>query len=168
MDSCSWRHRHKRKRGRWQHGQPSTLLALSEFGPRSLIYHQGRMYRVVRAKLNVGSADHISGNSQLATISSLVCSQCGYGHLGEPGGTQPLVNCCENCGALLTEHDWVRELYRIETVETVAVERITINDEDRQRQGLNCKPPIASCQVPMGSSSSARPMSGGVKIFWPN
>jgi hypothetical protein len=42
------------------------------------------MYRVVRAKLNVGSADHISGNSQLATISSLVCSQCGYGHLGEP------------------------------------------------------------------------------------
>lgn len=112
------------------------FLALSEFGPRSLIYHQGRMYRVVRAKLNVGSADHISGNSQLATISSLVCSQCGYGHLGEAGGAQPLVNCCENCGALLTEHDWVRELYRIETVETVAVERISINDEDRQRQGF--------------------------------
>lgn len=112
------------------------FLALSEFGPRSLIYHQGRMYRVVRAKLNVGSADHISGNSQLATIASLVCSQCGYGHLGEPGGVQPLVNRCENCDALLTEHDWVRELYRIETVETVAVERISINDEDRQRQGF--------------------------------
>lgn len=112
------------------------FLALSEFGPRSLIYHQGRMYRVVRAKLNVGSADHISGNSQLATISSLVCSQCGYGHLGEPGGAQPLVNRCENCDALLSEHDWVRELYRVETVETVAVERISINDEDRQRQGF--------------------------------
>lgn len=112
------------------------FLALSEFGPRSLIYHQGRMYRVVRAKLNVGSADHISGNSQLATISSLVCSQCGYGHLGDPGGAQPLVNRCENCDALLTEHDWVRELYRVETVETVAVERISINDEDRQRQGF--------------------------------
>lgn len=112
------------------------FLALSEFGPRSLIYHQGRMYRVVRAKLNVGSADHISGNSQLATISSLVCSQCGYGHLGEADGAQPLVNCCENCDAPLTENDWVRELYRIETVETIAVERISINDEDRQRQGF--------------------------------
>ncbi|MHB1320147.1 MAG: DUF1998 domain-containing protein [Acidithiobacillus ferrivorans] len=112
------------------------FLGLSEFGPRSLIYHQGRMYRVVRAKLNVGSADHISGNSQLATIASLVCSQCGYGHLGAPGGSDPLVNRCENCDALLTEHDWVRELYRIETVETVAVERISINDEDRQRQGF--------------------------------
>jgi Lhr-like helicase len=111
------------------------FLALSEFGPRSLVYHQGRMYRVVRAKLNVGSADHISSNSQLATLASRICSQCGYGHLGEPGGNEPLVNRCENCDALLGEDDWVRELYRIETVETVAVERISINDEDRQRQG---------------------------------
>ena len=112
------------------------FLALSEFGPRSLIYHQGRMYRVVRAKLNVGSSDHISGNSTLATITSRVCSECGYGHLGQPGGDEPLVERCENCDALLTEENWVKELYRIETVETVPVERISINDEDRQRQGF--------------------------------
>ncbi len=112
------------------------FLALSEFGPRSLIYHQGRMYRVVRAKLNVGNSEHISGNSNLATITSRVCSQCGYGHLGQPGGEEPLVERCENCDALLTEEDWVKELYRIETVETLPVERISINDEDRQRQGF--------------------------------
>ncbi len=112
------------------------FLALSEFGPRSLIYHQGRMYRVVRAKLNVGSADHISGNSTLATIASRVCSQCGYAHMGQEDGAEPLHNLCENCGALLTDQDWVRSLYRIETVETVPVERISINDEDRQRQGF--------------------------------
>jgi hypothetical protein len=74
------------------------FLALSEFGPRSLIYHQGRMYRVVRAKLNVGSADHISGNSQLATVASRVCSQCGYAHMGGEDGTEPHHNLCENCG----------------------------------------------------------------------
>lgn len=112
------------------------FLALSEFGPRSLIYHQGRMYRVVRAKLNVGNSDHISGNSSLATITSRICSQCGYGHLGQPGGEEPLVERCENCDALLIEDGWVKELYRIETVETVPVERISINDEDRQRQGF--------------------------------
>ncbi|RDH46487.1 DUF1998 domain-containing protein [Zooshikella ganghwensis] len=112
------------------------FLALSEFGPRSLIYHQGRMYRVVRAKLNVGNSDHISGHSTLATISSRVCSQCGYGHLGQPGGEEPLVERCENCDALLAEDDWVKELYRIETVETHPVERISINDEERQRQGF--------------------------------
>lgn len=112
------------------------FLALSEFGPRSLIYHEGQMYRVVRAKLNVGSADHVSGNSTLGTVSARICSQCGYGHLGEENETEPLANCCENCDALLTEHDWVNQLYRIETVETVAVERISINDEERQRQGF--------------------------------
>jgi hypothetical protein len=31
----------------------------------------------------------------------------------------------------------VRSLYRIETVETIPVERISINDEDRQRQGFD-------------------------------
>ena len=112
------------------------FLALSEFGPRSLIYHQGRMYRVVRAKLNVGSADHISGNSTLTTVASRVCNQCGYAHMGAEDGTEPLQNCCENCCALLTDLDWVRNLYRIETVETIPVERISINDEDRQRQGF--------------------------------
>jgi hypothetical protein len=100
------------------------------------IYHQGRTYRVIRAKLNVGSADHVSGNSQLATVSSLVCSQCGYGHLSEKPDDVAKINCCENCAAPLTENDWVKELYRIETVETVPTERISINDEERQRQGF--------------------------------
>jgi hypothetical protein len=112
------------------------FLALSEFGPRSLIYHQGRTYRVVRAKLNVGSSDHVSGNSTLATITTRVCSQCGYAHIGDVGANEPIVDRCENCDALLTDLDWVKNLYRIETVETVPVERISINDEDRQRQGF--------------------------------
>jgi len=112
------------------------FLALSEFGPRSLIYHQGRTYRVIRAKLNVGSTDHVSANSQLATLSSLVCSQCGYGHIGEKADDAQVINTCENCGVPLGEDDWVKELYRIETVETIATERISINDEERQRQGF--------------------------------
>ena len=112
------------------------FLALSEFGPRSLIYHQGRMYRVVRAKLNIGSSEHISGTSSLSTISSRVCCNCGYAHMGEPGGAEPIAERCENCDTLLTDQDWVKNLYKIETVETVQVERISINDEDRQRQGF--------------------------------
>lgn len=112
------------------------FLALSEFGPRSLIYHQGRTYRVIRAKLNVGSAEHVSGDSRLATLSSQVCGQCGYGHLGETAEDVVNPDRCENCGALLTESDWIRELYRIETVETLPTERISINDEERQRQGF--------------------------------
>jgi hypothetical protein len=132
------------------------FLALSEFGPRSLIYHQGRMYRVVRAKLNVGSADHVSGSSQLSTIASRICSQCGYGHLGEPGEGEPLMDRCENCDALLTDSDWVKELYRIETVETVPVERISINDEDRQRQGFELQTTFRFLPGPDGAIQKNR------------
>jgi Lhr-like helicase len=112
------------------------FLALAEFGPRSLIYHEGRMYRVKRAKLNVSSAEHLSGANTLGTISARICSQCGYGHLGDSQGGEPLANCCESCGTLLGKDDWVNHLYRIETVETVQEERISINDEERQRQGF--------------------------------
>jgi len=113
------------------------FIALSEFGPRSLIYHEGRMFRVIRAKLNVGAAEHVSANSQLSTITARICSRCGYGHLGDEDATEPLVNVCEHCGTTLTDDDRVSKLYRIEAVETIPVERISINDEDRQRQGFD-------------------------------
>jgi Lhr-like helicase len=132
------------------------FLALSEFGPRSLIYHQGRMYRVVRAKLNLGNADHISGNSSLATIASRVCSACGYAHMGQEGGGDPIVDRCENCDALLTDNDWVKNLYRIETVETVPVERISINDEDRQRQGFELQTTYKFLPGPDGKISKVK------------
>ena len=112
------------------------FLALSEFGPRSLIYHQGRMFRVTRAKLNVSTADHISGDSQLATVNALVCTACGYGHLGREDKPEPDSSVCEHCRQPFTHESRVNDLYRIETVETKAVERISVNDEDRQRQGF--------------------------------
>lgn len=112
------------------------FIALSEFGPRSLIYHEGRMFRVIRAKLNVGAAEHVSANSALATVSARICSHCGYGHLGEVDSAEPLANVCEHCGTALTDDDRVAQLYRIEAVETMPVERISINDEERQRQGF--------------------------------
>lgn len=113
------------------------FLALSEFGPRSLIYHEGRMFRVTRAKLNVTAADHISSDSRLATINALVCTHCGYGHLGKPQEPEPKDHVCDQCGEVFEPESRVNELYRIETVETKAVERISVNDEDRQRQGFD-------------------------------
>lgn len=132
------------------------FLALSEFGPRSLIYHQGRMYRVNRAKLNVGSGEHISGSGQLATISSRICGQCGYGHLGQTGSAELLTELCHNCAALLTEDDWVKELYRIETVETESVERISANDEERQRQGYELQTTYRFLPSPNGEIQQDR------------
>ena len=111
------------------------FLGLSEFGPRSLIYHQGRTFRVERAKLNISSPDQVSASGSLATVSACVCGECGYGHMGTNDKPDPDKNVCEHCGAILLDENMVKDLYRIETVETKAVERITVNDEERQRQG---------------------------------
>ncbi|MEW6519201.1 MAG: DEAD/DEAH box helicase [Thermodesulfobacteriota bacterium] len=112
------------------------FLALSEFGPRSLIYHEGRTYRVIRAKLNVSAADHVTADTTLATVSARICAHCGHGHMGEESSPDPLSNVCDNCGTPLTDQGRINSLYRIETVETIPVERISVNDEERQRQGF--------------------------------
>jgi len=142
------------------------FLALSEFGPRSLIYHEGRTYRVVRAKLNVSSADHITGDSSLSTISARICPSCGYGHLGEENAPDPAANVCENCSTPLSDQGRINNLYRIETVETIAVERISVNDEERQRQGFELQTTYRFLPGPDGliQQSRASVYSGGKEL----
>lgn len=113
------------------------FLALSEFGPRSLIYHEGRMFRVQRAKLHVTAGDAMSAGARLPTINSLVCEACGYGHLGRPEDPEPRQSICDFCGEQFRPESRINELYRIETVETIPVERISVNEEERQRQGFD-------------------------------
>jgi hypothetical protein len=70
-------------------------------------------------------------------LNALVCTHCGYGHLGRPEDPEPKHHVCDHCGEGFTPESRVNELYRIETVETKAVERISANDEERQRQGFD-------------------------------
>ncbi|WP_221028907.1 DEAD/DEAH box helicase [Actomonas aquatica] len=112
------------------------FLALAEFGPRSLIYHEGKMFRVDRTKLNIQSSDSISANSELATVNALVCTRCGHGHLGNNEQPMPSESTCDHCGQALTDDGLVKGLFRIETVETKVQERISVNEEERQRQGF--------------------------------
>jgi superfamily II DNA/RNA helicase len=117
----------------------SRFLALSEFGPRNLLYHEGNTFRVTRAKLNAagGAGTGADAGSRLGTISARICSHCGYCHPGEtPLRPEPIQNVCEHCGAPLSDSGRIGDLYRVETVETERVERITANDEERQRQGF--------------------------------
>ena len=87
--------------------------------------------------VNVTAADHISSDSRLATINAVVCTHCGYGHLGRQEDPEPKDPVCDHCGQPFTPESRVNELYRIETVETKPVERISVNEEDRQRQGFD-------------------------------
>lgn len=111
--------------------QRPRFLALSEFGPRSLVYHEGRAYRVVRARIALTSMDQATAAAELATRSVRICPACGAAHF------EPHWNTCHACNAPLAGATAINGLYRIENVDTEAVERITANDEDRFRQGFD-------------------------------
>jgi superfamily II DNA/RNA helicase len=126
----------------------SRFLALSEFGPRSLIYHQGKVFRVVKAKLNAATTLAMAdGSTQLTTNDAIICENCGYGTLESGYATAP--ERCPSCGELLTENMRINSLYRIETVETRLVQRISMNDEERQRVGYD----LQTCYVFAGSDA---------------
>jgi Lhr-like helicase len=115
-------------RGRQTYLQRPRFLALAEFGPWSLVYHEGRAFRVVRALVNQQSA--ATAELQLPTQTVRICAGCGAGHFRED------VSLCHACGASLSAAEVIREVFRIENVATLPAERITANDEERQRQGF--------------------------------
>ena len=107
--------------------QRARFLAISEFGPQSLVYHEGRAFRVDRALLK-DAGDRADG--LLTTQSRAMCRTCGAGHPGEHPEN------CHVCGSALGEAILIHNLYRVENVGTHHAERITSNDEERKRQGF--------------------------------
>ena len=108
--------------------QRARFLAISEFGPRSLIYHEGRAYRVMKAKL---PPEVRTGNgSELATKDIYICPNCGACHEGE-------VDRCHACDATMAGEVPVKHTLRIDNVEAAPADRITANDEERVRQGFD-------------------------------
>ncbi len=109
------------------------FLALSEFGPLSLIYHQGATYEVHKIKL---AAQDNQVGQKLPTREIQVCSQCGHSFFIPTGGT-PL-DVCEHCQTELTkDRNSIYNLYKVETVETRRKEQINAMMEERQRQGYD-------------------------------
>ena len=128
----------KGKIGRENFLSRPRFLALSEFGPYSLIYHEGSQYRVVRAMLSVGAEDQVSVGAKLSTEVARVCPACGYGHFRN----QRDADRCVSCNAPLADSVAVQNLYRIENVSTRRAERITANEEERTRQGYEMQTTI--------------------------
>ena len=117
-------------RGRQTYLQRPRFLALAEFGPRSLVYHEGRAYRVVRALLSLGHRESATPDARLPTRAVRICASCGAGHFGDDR------SMCHACGESLGNAEVVGNTYRIENVATYPAEHITANDEERQRQGF--------------------------------
>jgi Lhr-like helicase/very-short-patch-repair endonuclease len=128
----------KGKIGRENFLSRPRFLALSEFGPYSLIYHEGSQYRVTKAMLSVGANDQVSVGAKLTTDVARICPVCGYGHFRN----QRDADRCVSCNAQLADAVTVQNLYRIENVSTKRAERITANEEERVRRGYEMQTTI--------------------------
>ena len=127
------------------------FLALSEFGPRSLIYHDGRVFRVVKVKFQANELNRVAADGRLPTISGKVCPRCGYGAFEFPGGR--VFDVCPACGTPFGTDDLVPKLYPVEVVEARETDRITAQDEERERQGFDI---LATYSYPNDDPASAR------------
>jgi superfamily II DNA/RNA helicase len=107
--------------------QRPRFLAISEFGPNALIYHEGARYQVTRIALPRGHSG--DGAADVVRSRLKVCDSCGYHHEADPGP-----DMCEECGERLS-HTWT-ELLQLQTVITRRRERISADEEERNRVGF--------------------------------
>lgn len=120
----------RRRRGADEFISRPRFLAISEFGPRALVYHEGSRYRVYKVNLDFGSED-IEATHELSTVLMKRCTACGYAHI-ETGGA---LEVCDRCGEALEKPSEITNLVHLQNVSLKLAQRITCDEEERQRFG---------------------------------
>ncbi len=117
-------------RGRNDYISRPRFLAITEFGPRAIVYHEGVRYQILRVILPPSPEDQ----GEVGTTTAKVCPDCGYLHFALRG---PLADHCEHCGTLLDGA--MTDLFRLQNVVTRRAEQITSDEEERTRMGYEIR-----------------------------
>ena len=112
----------ERRRGSYL--QRPRFVAIGEFGPGALIYHEGQRYQVTRVQVPAGAEA-----GDVATSEARICANCGYWH-----DRQAHVNRCEECGTELGGA--LSGMMQLQTVHTTRRHRISSDEEERRRGGF--------------------------------
>jgi very-short-patch-repair endonuclease len=105
------------------------FLAISEFGPRAVIYHEGSKYVINKVILPVSDAVASDGRDVLTQRAKL-CQACGYLHQVTQGEG---VDLCERCRRPLEAP--LSSLFRMQNVSTRRRDKINSDEEERLRLG---------------------------------
>ena len=141
------------------------FLAISEFGPRSIIYHEGSRYVINKVLLPVEQGPILHRAKQ--------CDECGYIHPIE--GDAPGPELCERCNTQLPQEK--RNLFRLQNVSTKRRDRISSDEEERLRQGYEIqtgvrfetrdgKPSPRSATLANGNGPIATMQYGDAATLW--
>ncbi|MBI5788071.1 MAG: DEAD/DEAH box helicase [Candidatus Schekmanbacteria bacterium] len=132
------------------------FLAISEFGPRTIIYHEGSRYRINRVLL---SFDVQQDGPDLLTTSAKQCDSCGYLHPILQGNGLDL---CERCGKEL--ESTLYDLFRLKNVSTARVDKINSDEEERMRLGYELKTGIRFVEHGVRSCHTAKLELNGTSL----
>ncbi len=99
------------------------FLAISEFGPRAIVYHEGSRYLINKVIMPVDGDEPLTHQAKR-------CEACGYLH---PIATGDGPDRCERCGAMLEAP--LRSLFRLQNVSTKRRDKINSDEEERMRMG---------------------------------
>lgn len=116
--------RRTRQRDRDEFLSRPRFLAITEFGPRAIVYHEGSRYIINKVIMPPASED------EPLTSEAKRCAQCGYLHPRTSAGDP---DRCHHCGELLDPP--FRSLFRLQNVATKRRDQITSDEEERMRIG---------------------------------
>ena len=111
----------------------SRFIGLTEFGPRNIIYHKGKTYRVTSIKLKANSISQMGGINKLGAY---ICPHCGY---FRDSSSSCVDSICINCGNQLSLEDYCDEYFKVEAVSAYETHSISCEDEVRKREGFITK-----------------------------
>lgn len=132
----------------------ARFLAIAEFGPRAIIYHEGSRYLINEVMLPAGGDGPLMGAIRL-------CPACGYLHQVQE---ELQINNCERCGTEIK--GGLNNLMHLRNVSTVRRQRINSDEEERLRMGYNIRTGVRFAQRQGRVDKRTAEVHVGEQLLW--